>query len=322
MRRLHAALCVLVCTFAAVSAASARPSSSDSMRELIKDCDALTGEESANACQQLLKLRKYKGHTLSILYNNLGVTYSRMSEHEQAIEAFSNAMRVDPRYLLPRTNRARSLAAIARFADAINDMDAVIKLAPTAEHYAMRADFRERDSDLDGAKSDYSEAIKKQPKVAHYYNSRAMIFGKLSDHAEAIEDFSRAIQLNPRDPSFYYARGVSWSNAGKCDQAVPDYTKAIELSPRFSSAYNNRGVCLSRAGKRSEAIADYEAALKWDPGNEKARGNLAGIKNTVVPLHIPPPLEVPRFAIPPVRELLTVPEYSVIETAPEPPKKE
>jgi tetratricopeptide (TPR) repeat protein len=249
-----------------------------------------------------------------MVYNNIGVAYSRMSEYERAVEALSKALEADPRYVLPRANRARNLASIARFDDALNDMDAVIKLKPSAMYYAIRAEIRDRNSDLNGALADYSEAIKKQPNVAVHYNNRGTVFGKLSKHAEAIEDFSRAMQLNPRDPSIYFARGLAWANAGKCDQAIPDYTKAIELSTRFSSAYNNRGVCYSRGGKRDEAIADYETALKWEPGNELARRNLAAIKSGIVPTAVPPAIEVPKFEIPPVRELLKVPEYSIEES--------
>jgi tetratricopeptide (TPR) repeat protein len=307
--RMLAAVISFSCVFAIP--AFAKPTYPDAAKE----CNAATGEESINACEDLLKSRRFKGHLLAIVHNNLGVAYSRMSDYEHAIDAFSHALQIEPRYVTPRVNRAKNLAAVARFADAIADMDAAIKLASTADNYALRGDFRDRNSDLEGAIGDYAEAIKRQPATALYYQNRAQIHLKLSQHTEAIEDFSRAIQLNSRDPALYFARGLAWANAGKCDEALPDYAKAIELSPRYSSAYNNRGVCLARAGKRDEAIADYEAALKWEPGNELARHNLAGAKNTNVPPAIPPIIEVPKFEIPRVQEILKVPEYS-IEVAP------
>jgi tetratricopeptide (TPR) repeat protein len=303
---------VLAMFLSFVAPALARPSSADAMREVIKECDATTnGEDSIHACEELIRTRRYKGHLLSMIYNNVGTANAQLNNYERAIEAYSDAIRADPRYIYPRVNRAKNLAAIARFSDAILDMDAAIKLANTAENYALRADFRNRNSDLDGALGDYSAAIKLQPKVAVHYNSRGAVYAKLSKHVEAIEDFSRAIQLNPRDPSLYAARGLAWHNAGKCDQAIPDYTKAIAISPRFSFAYNNRGVCNIRAGKRDEAIADYEAALKWEPGNELARQNLAGAKNAFVPPAVPTFIEVPKFDVPAVKPMLEVPEFSV-----------
>ena len=309
MRTLFAAVLSLSCVLA--TPVFAKPTYPDAT----KDCDAANGDELINACRDLLKQRRFKGHLLSMVHNNIGVAYARMSDYEHAVDAFSNALQADPRYVLPRVNRARNLAALGRFADAIADMDAALRLTPTADYYAMRADFRDRNSDLGGAIGDYTEAIKRQPMVATYYGGRALIYGKLSQHAEAIEDFSRAIQLNARDPWLYYSRGLAWANAGKCDQAVPDYSKAIELSPRYSTAYNNRGVCNMRAGKRDDAVADYELALKWEPGNETARRNLANAKNVVVPRPAVPAIEVPKFDIPAVQEILKVPEYS-IETAP------
>jgi len=296
---------------ASATPAFARPTL---VREIAKECDTASSNDSISACEEFIATRRPKGNLLSMVYNNIGIAYSRMGDHERAVEAFSNALRADSRHVPPRTNRARSLASIARFDDAIADMDAAIKLAPTGDHYALRADFRERNSDLDGALADLAEAIKRQPAVAAHYSNRATVYAKLSKHAESIEDFSRAIQLNPRDPSLYFGRGLAWANAGKCDQAVPDYTKAITLSPRYSTAYNNRGVCNARAGKRDEAIADYEEALKWAPGNELARRNLEIVKNTPIARPIPAIIEVPKFDIPKVEEMLKVPEFPIEAT--------
>lgn len=307
MRIIYIVLVLLTCMFSA-SAAVARPSYP---AEMAKECDTTNSLDSINACREFIRVRNPKGRLLSQVHNNIGIAHSRMGDHEHAVEAYSNALKADSRYVLPRLNRARALAALAKFDDAIVDMDGVVKLAPTADNFALRADIKVRHSDLDGALGDYAEAIKRQPTVAVHYENRAMVHGKLSQHEDAIEDYSRAIQLNLRNPSLYFGRGLAWADAGRCDLAVPDYTKAIELSPRFSSAYNNRGVCYSRAGKRDEAIADYEAALKFEPGNEKARGNLSAVRNAPVARPVPPIIEVPKFEVPPVREMLKVPEYSI-----------
>jgi len=294
------------------SFATAKPNYSQA--DNMKACGTIeAGNEEAaiSACQELVDSRKVRGRQLAITYNNIGVALSRMSNYERAVEAYSSALNVDARYVLARVNRARGLGNIARYSDAITDMDAAIKLEPSAINYAIRADFRSRNNDFSAAITDYSEAIKRQPMVGEHYLERGRIYDQLSMHTEAIEDYSRAIQINPRDPALYYGRGIAWMNAGKCDQAIPDYTKAIELSPRFSTAYNNRGICYNRGGRRSEAIADFEAALKWSPGNDKARRNLESATSTAVARPVPPVIEVPRFELPPVQELLRIPEYPI-----------
>jgi tetratricopeptide (TPR) repeat protein len=310
MRTSYAVFALFICLLA--TPAAARPSSADSIREVMKECDATSnGEDAIRACEELIRTRRYKSHVLSMIYNNIGIAQAQMSNFERAVEALSDAIRADTRYALPRINRARNLASLSRLSDAIADLDGALKLAPSADTYSLRGDFKDRNNDLGGALADYSEAIKLQPRVALHYSNRANVFAKLSQHTDAIEDYSRAIQINPRDPYLYLSRGLAWANAGKCDQAVPDYTKAVELSPRMSNAYNNRGVCLSRAGKRDEAIADYEAALKWDSGNERARNNLANIRNITVPRPVPLIIEVPKFDIPPVQKMLELPEFPV-----------
>src|SRR5262249_44379208 len=240
--------------------------------------------------------------------------YRNAGDNEKAREGLNESIRVDKCNIFPRQNRARNLAALGRYGEAITDADAVVTLGHAAEHYAFRAGLHEANNDLQHAISDYDEAIKRQPGVAQYYYDRGRINGLLSRHEESITDLSRAIQLNPRNPQFYYARGINWANAGKCDQAITDYSKAIELSPRMSEAYNNRGVCKLRAGQRDEGMSDYEAALRYQPGNDKARHNLEALKN--LQLRAPdvssaPP--VPKFDVPPVKDLLAVPEFKVEE---------
>jgi tetratricopeptide (TPR) repeat protein len=282
----------------------------------VNDCMKGQGEEMIRGCTTLIMQRKYSGHDLSVIYNNRGVAYGQAGDHEKSIVDLNEALRHDRRNALARKNRMRALAALGRFGEAIKDADVLIQLAPTADSYLRRADLHEHNGSIEEAVADLDTAIKKQPGVAQYYADRGRLLSLMSWHEKAIEDLSRAIQLNPRNPSNYFARGLTWAHAGKCDQGILDYTKAIELSPRYSAALNNRGVCRQRGGQHDEAISDYEQAIKLEPGNEKAKQNLANMRSRPALMPVPDADDsrvAPNFTLPPVRELLAVPEFKIDE---------
>jgi tetratricopeptide (TPR) repeat protein len=156
-------------------------------------------------------ISRHKGHDLSVIYNNRGAAHMQIGDHEKALDDLSEAIRLDKRYVLARKNRARDLAALGRYAEAILDANVLIQLAPgTADHYVLRADFHERNNALEDAIADYNEAIKRQAGIAQHYHDRGRLLGQLSRHEGALVDLSRAIQLNPRNPMFYFARGLAW----------------------------------------------------------------------------------------------------------------
>jgi hypothetical protein len=62
--------------------------------------------------------------------------------------------------------------------------------------------------------------------------------------------------------------------------------------------------------------SDYEEAIKLEPGNEKAKQNLANMRSRPALMPVPNDDDsrvAPNFTLPPVRELLAVPEFKIDE---------
>jgi tetratricopeptide (TPR) repeat protein len=149
----------------------------------VKDCmKGQGGEEMIRGCTTLIMQRKYSGHDLSVIYNNRGVAYREAGDHEKSIVDLNEALRHDRRYALPRKNRARSLAALGRFDEAIKDANVLIQLAPTADSYLLRADLHERNGSIEEAVADLDTAIKKQPGISQYYADRGRLLSLMSWH--------------------------------------------------------------------------------------------------------------------------------------------
>ena len=82
---------------------------------------------------------------------------------------------------------------------------------------------------------------------------------------KAISDFTTAIRLEPKDAILYLSRGIAFSARGQLDEAIADFTEAIRLSPKGPRAYVERSRAHEQKGEMDEAEADSAKAerLAW-----------------------------------------------------------
>ncbi len=75
-----------------------------------------------------------------------------------------------------------------------------------------------------------------------YYNRGIVRFEK-GETDRAISDFTKAIKKNPRYGMAYYYRAMAYSRKKEYDKVIADYTKAIEIDiQRFAVAYAERAL--------------------------------------------------------------------------------
>lgn len=198
----------------------------------------------------------------------VAIGLSKESNKAAAIENYTQAIRLDPKY---------------------------------SDAYYRRAVARYDQGDKQGALADYNEAIRLDSNNSIAYYNRGVALYNLRNYQPAIADFSQYISFVPNDISAYYARGVSRRNlkdargtfedfdqivrltpnepkaffnralarAGLLDKpgTVADLTEAIRLDPRYTEAYINRAQVLRRLGNREAAIQDLTIVLQIQPDN-------------------------------------------------------
>jgi tetratricopeptide (TPR) repeat protein len=76
----------------------------------------------------------------------------------------------------------------------------------------------------------------------------------------AISNYSKAIKINPRFAKAYNNRGIAYIWKKQYDLAVADFNKAIELDPKNGKAYNNRAIVYSYQGENDKARQDLKKA--------------------------------------------------------------
>jgi tetratricopeptide (TPR) repeat protein/S1-C subfamily serine protease len=203
---------------------------------------------------------------LSIVYATRGDAYSKLKEYKQAIDDYTQAMKIDPENAEYYKNRGSAYVQLKEYKQAIDDYTQAIKIDDkNAIYYVGRGLAYFRLKDYKQAINDWTQAIKLDPKNAGYYGARGDAYLQLKDYKQAINDWTQAIQLDPKNAGYYGARGYAYLQLKDYKQAINDYTQAIQLDPKNGIYYGGRGLAYFQLKDYKQAINDYTQAIKLKP---------------------------------------------------------
>jgi tetratricopeptide (TPR) repeat protein len=202
---------------------------------------------------------------------------------QQAIQKFSTAIRLNPRYQSAYFMRAISYEQIQEFQQSLADYNQAVLLNPkdSAAYYNRALLKKNKLNDIQGALIDYNQAILIDPRYSAAYNNRALLkYEKLNDIQGALADYNQAILINPKHSVAYNNRALlKYEKLTDTQGALADYNQAILINPKYSEAYNNRAnLKYEKLNDIQGALADYNQAILINPENAFAYNNRALLK--------------------------------------------
>ena len=232
-------------------------------------------ERAAAAFERALVLDIDDKETSAAVYALLGSVYERLTpaDTNQAVEAYSQAIGLNPMLTLARYNRGtiflnRYLTRTYDTADldrAIADFRRTISMnsdyAPAYLNRGTAYYERKEPGDLEAAIDDLSRAIELDDSLFRAYYNRALARIRL-DRAGWREDLTQVLALNPDFASAYNA--LCWGNMldQQPEQALPYCDEAVDRDPTGASR-DSRGMVYAQLGRTDEAITELEAYLAW-----------------------------------------------------------
>jgi tetratricopeptide (TPR) repeat protein len=202
---------------------------------------------------------------------------------QQAIQDFSAAIRLNPKYQYAYFARAVVYQQVNEFQQSRTDYNQAILINPKySEAYNNRAILKaDKLNDIQGALADYNQAILLDPKKSKAYYNRAILKAdKLKNIQGALADFNQVILLDPKESKAYYNRAVLKADKlNDVQGALADYNQAILLDPKESKAYYNRAILKADKLKNIQGgLADYNQAILINPKYSAAYNNRAALK--------------------------------------------
>lgn len=200
-------------------------------------------------------------------YYAKGYKASQQRDAETAIDNFTKAIELNPKYSEAYYARGYVYGNVGRFNEAVADYSQALVLNPkdTKALYARASALQDMRS-FDEAITDYNALLELNPKKAKtYVNNLGIIAHEKSEYEKAITFFNKAIELDPAYIRPYYNRALSNSLLGKYVEANVDNSKVLEMDPKDASAMNNRGINYTKMGEYDKAILDFSRAIELYP---------------------------------------------------------
>jgi Flp pilus assembly protein TadD len=182
----------------------------------------------------------------AVIHNSMGLVLTRRGSINEAIAHFSDAVRLNPRFVEPKINLANALASTGR---------------------------------LDEAIPQYRAAVKLQPALTEAYVGLGGALLSLGKPVDAAPQFVEALRLQPNLPEAHNGLGAALSGQGKNDEAMRHFAEALRLKPDLPTAHFNVAVLLIKEGRIVDARRELQAALSIDPSYAAAQQLLTRIED-------------------------------------------
>jgi Flp pilus assembly protein TadD len=183
-------------------------------------------------------------------------------------------------------NLGVALVKQGRLAEAIDSFSQAVRIRPSypEAHYNLCLALLSGDSvDLDGARQHFAAALQSRPNYRAAHANLGAVLLRQGHIAEAIEHYRKALALSPEDYTAHYDLAVALAMSDADDEAIRHCREALRLRPSFAPAHEQLGRILERQGRLREAIHEYRAVLRLTPNNIQVRRRLMVLQERTGP---------------------------------------
>jgi tetratricopeptide (TPR) repeat protein len=191
---------------------------------------------------------------------NRGQLYSDLEDYSLALKDFHVAQALQPENPWVYFNLGYCSYLSGNLNDAIDFYSEAIKLDSVfIKAYVNRGNVYSDLKEPEKAISDFTFAIELNPDDEIAFTNRASEYFDTGEFQNAINDLDEAIKLNGNNSKYYYSRAEAKINLGNFLGAAADYTNLISLDSTDAMAYYNRGICYANIDLRDNACEDVKA---------------------------------------------------------------
>jgi tetratricopeptide (TPR) repeat protein len=178
-----------------------------------------------------------KSERLAGAHVEVGILHHEVGEHQKALDSFAAALKTRQDYPPALRQRAQTLLAMERFAEAGQSLGRYLHSGGEPTPDVLLA--------------------------------RGLIHLQLREYAEAVEVLKRSPQLQQDGKALTYC-GKANLKLDRVSEALADFEAALKLNPADPEALCGRGQVRVRRGELASGLADVEEALERSPWPRKA----------------------------------------------------
>jgi serine/threonine protein kinase/tetratricopeptide (TPR) repeat protein len=223
------------------------------------------GDDTAVSAQQAA-MRSLSTGSLDVLtHYAAAVDAQSKGRFAEALESFTKAVELDPKFGLGYQGMAVMLSNLGRLQEAENYAKEGLKYLDNMterERFAARANYYARTGDYKQCVSEYGLLVEKYPADVVAHNLRAGCLLQLRDFQRAGDDLREITRILPEHPVYRTNLALTLSYAGKFGEAEEEVKKLSKPYPQATAV-----LALSELaqGRVKEAAATYQQLRAMDP---------------------------------------------------------
>ncbi len=199
-------------------------------------------------------------------WNRVAKAQFKAGNYQEALEAYSRVVEMDPEDEWGYANRAETLVKLERYQEAIADFTQALDLNALNDWaWAHRGEAYRLSDQFADALSDFDRALELDPEYIWAVMSKGQVFEAQKDYDRAIEMFSRVVELDSEESWGYAHRGEAYRLLKRNQEALQDFSRAVSLKPAYGWAYGSRGQVYLSLNEYHQAILDLDRAIALDP---------------------------------------------------------
>ncbi len=191
---------------------------------------------------------------------NYGNQLWRMGLDEAAIQAFDEAVKIQPDFYPAWYLRGLVLKENQQYREALKSLDRVLKLEPKfLQVWAEKGKILASLGEYSKAVKSIEQGIKRQQKNLLFHWLHGNWLYRSKQYVKAIAAYSRALKIKPH-PFAYYNRGVAHYLMHNYSQAIADYNQALQMNLNIGEIYLARSLAYTAQGNAPKAAEDLAKA--------------------------------------------------------------
>ena len=184
------------------------------------------------------------------VHNMLGVIWHDQGKFAKALEAFEQALKINPAY----TEACLNLAVTYNDLGMYHEARAV---------YARASQGAAEDS------GNIDPFVK--GKLSNMHADLADVYSALGQFQEAILEYRKALAMRPDFADIRTSLGKALREVGRKEDAIKELTEAKSQRPKYAAAGVQLGLTWYTLGRSEDARNEWNAVLTYDPQNSHAR---------------------------------------------------
>jgi len=231
-------------------------------------------KESITLAKQVIELK----YNIPEAYISMGLAYYAFSEYDKAIDAYTEALKFDPKYKDAYYNRGVAYYWVSKNTLALEDFKKALEIDSKDARtytalgvlYVKLAETENNTKYTKLAQESYLKAIEVNAQYASSYYNLALL--ETEKHPKkALEHLNTYLTLK-KDADGYLLRGILYNNSKQYNKALSDLNEALNLRPYDPEIHLEKAWALHKTNQTQEACTHWKKAQTL--GSSEAEENL------------------------------------------------